>query len=272
MTNRLRLYTEHTDLPCVYRVRWMTGLDTKGIVLVTVSDDIDDGKVAAELAVARWLLEVHNVCGHDKTGAGLVLYFSAGAVKKLARGESAKNWLARYAHFLRTRFYGAEIAVENRDHDWTSFEAEPLSLDATTREIDLLDMRGAGRVELTAHAIEQYAERFERKAVRAWRELRALMVDPKLYEVKFRRRRGTSDIHHRTAGRYFYLPSRDIIFVVTNSVGMEPAKVVTIYPADQQLKLRLYEARNSGIDLEELGNHSANDLNALRRTGLVQVS
>lgn len=268
--NKLRLFTEKTSTDGSYLVRWMTGTDTKGIVQVDVPADVEDGKIASELVAARWLLEEANVCGHDKSGAGLIIYFSTGAAKKLLRGESAKGSLAKYAHFLRTRFLGAEIEVESRPQHWAVFDAIATRIDARSVKLEKLQLRGFGEVELTAHALEQYVERLERKPTRAWRELRLLLLDPKLYEVNINRRRVTANLAHRNAGRYFYLPNRDIIFVVTEANSFTPARVVTIYAADEETKLRLSKAKHLAVEFEDLGNDTTNDLDATLRSGLVQ--
>jgi hypothetical protein len=268
--NKLRLFTERTSTDGSYLVRWMTGTDTKGAVQVDVPIDVEDGKVASELVAARWLLEEANVCGHDKSGAGLIIYFSTGASKKLLRGESAKGSLAKYAHFLRTRFLGADIEVESRPQQWTAFDAVATRIDARTIKVERLHLRGLGDVELTAHALEQYVERFERKPTRAWRELRLLLQDPKLYEVIINRRRVTTNLAHRNAGRFFYLPNRDLIFVVTEANHFAPARIVTIYAADAETKLRLSKAKHLAVEFEDLGDNAANNLDAALRGGLVQ--
>lgn len=239
MSNRLRLYTEATDSPATYQVKWMTGLDKKGVLLVTVPTEQDDGKVAAELSAARWLLEQKNACGHDKTGAGLEIFVSSGAIKKLSRGGSSKTNLLRYAHFLRTRFIGADITVENREPEWADFLCEhPESLTGS-EEVERLELRGFGPVEVTSHAIEKYAERFSRKITRSWREIRLLIQDPKLVEVRFQKRRARGKAPSQNT-RYFYLPTRQLVFVVTASPSGE-SRLVTAYAPDEirQLSLRV---------------------------------
>lgn len=241
MSNRLRLYTEVADSPVTYRVKWMTGLDKKGVVLVTVPPQIEDAKVVAELSAARWLLEQKSVCGHDKTGAGLEIFVSAGAIKKLARGGSAKTYLLRYAHFLRTRFVGAEITVENREPDWIDFSCEVRDTIVATSEVEHLELRGFGPVEITSHAIEKYAERFRRKITRAWREIRLLIQDPKLVEVRFQKKRagGKAPSQH---SRYFYLAPRQLVFVVAASPSGE-SRLVTAYAPDEIRLLSLRAVR-----------------------------
>jgi len=209
----------------------MTGSDKKGVVFVTVPPVLEDPKVIAELSAARWLLEQKNVCGHDKAGAGLEIFVSSGAIKKLSRGGSAKTNLLRYAHFLRTRFIGAKITVENRDSNWLDFQDEhPYSIGVSS-EIELLELCGFGPVEVTAHAIEKYTERLGRKLTRAWREIRLLIKDPKLKEIRFRKK-GLNGKTPSKNSRYFYLPTRQIVFVVTTSPNGEP-RLVTTYLIDE---------------------------------------
>lgn len=229
MSNRLRLFTEATTSPVTYLVKWMTGLDTRGVVVVTVPSQMEDARVVAELSAARWLLEQKNVCGHDKTGAGLELVVSAGAIKKLARCGSAKSCLLRYAHFLRTRFVGAGITVENRDLDWIDFMSDDNETLLALPDEERLYLRGFGPVEITSHAIDKYAERFNRKITRAWREIRQLIQDDELVEVSFENRR--SGIIRAQCSKYFFLPKKQAIFVVTSSPNGTP-RLVTTYIAD----------------------------------------
>ena len=246
MGNRLRLFTEPTNDATVFQVRWMTGTDKKGIVRVSVPDASDDGHLVAELGAARYLLEAQHVCGHDKTGAGLELVFSAGAIKKLARRSSARTGLVRYAHFLQTRFIGASILVENRAPDWIDFDdAAPQAIVARP-DIERLTLHGFGAIEMTAHALEKYIERFNKKIPRAWRDLRKLMQDPKMIEVVLHKKRNA--LQALSCTRYFYLQNHDLLFVVTHLKGADP-RLVTVYVPDEIKKqsIRAADRRNGRV-------------------------
>ncbi len=121
--NDLHLITQPTEDPCVFDTYWMTGLKAKGRVRLTVPE-MDDPLTAAELAAINYLLTVKNVAGQDKSGTGLRIWVSRGAIKKLLRESSAKAYLVPYANFLRTRFLGAAIEVEARDHTWADEQCE----------------------------------------------------------------------------------------------------------------------------------------------------
>ncbi len=253
MTNRLRLYTEDTGLENEFLVRWMAGLDVKGAVQVRLVVPVEDGRIAAELAAARWLLEEKNVSGHDKAGAGLYLYFSNGAVKKLRRGESSKRHLIKYAEFLWTRFLGASIDVETHNLDWIDFD---ISQSTDLLEVggplpELISVHGAGDVALTPYFVQRYIERFSRKPTRAWREIRALLSNPSLQPVSLKRRRVLEDVKHRSAGEYFYLPKRaktsknqdlpkrEMIVVLTRAGTKWGRELLTVYEVDYRLQKRI---------------------------------
>lgn len=254
MPNILRLQTTDTVYANVFLVRWSTGNDTKGAVHVNVAGQTEDGRIIAELAAARWLLEDRNVCGHDKTGAGLIVRFSAGQVRKLQRGMSSKTHLIPYAEFLWTRFLGATIEVEVQDFDWADFAiaGEPELLKVTHARPELLPVHGGGVVAVTPYFVRRYVERFDRDPTRAWRELKLLLAHPSMTAVKVRRRRALDDVKHRSVGQHYLLPKipkknkkdkslpRQEIVVVLAAVGRRAAsETLTIYPATESLLKRL---------------------------------
>ncbi len=240
MSNRLRLFTVQGRDDAHFVVRWMTGLDTKGVVEVAVDKDKADGRIVAELCAARWLLEEKNVCGHDKAGAGLEIYFSSGAVKKLQRGESSKQHLVQFAEFLWTRFLGASIDVENRDVSWADFECSvdigKIVVGAPVPE--LISVTGAGAVRLTPYVVRRYVERFNRKPTKAWRELRDLLSKPELRRITIARRKLIEDVKHRKAAEYFFLPSHELVVVVSHIKMSGVPDLITAYRADKKLQSR----------------------------------
>ena len=228
--NDLRVFTRATATEDVFETYWSTGLEHAGRFVVQVPRGISDGRVAAELAVVRHLLIVSNACGHDKAGAGLRLWFSSGAVRKLMKGDSAKQDLAPYAVFLRNRFLGAEVHIETRPSEWLSriagmVDADPLDARCPARET--IDLTGVGEVELTAHAMEQYVERFGKSPIKAWRELkkRAAMATPH----HLTGRRAAADAAHRRMGRFYLEPNTNMLLTLVDgdSAGAPP-KLVTI--------------------------------------------
>lgn len=254
MSNILRLLTQETECPSEFLVRWSTGNLTNGIVRIVFTVDIEDGRIAAELCAARWLLEERNVCGHDKTGTGLILRFSSGQVRKLKRGLSQKTGLIPYAEFLWTRFLGATIEVEVQDCDWAKFDVENepdvLKVDAPRPEI--LSICGAGDVAVTPYFVRRYVERFKREPGRAWRELRELLAHPTLTPVKVKRRRAVEDLKHRSAGQHFLLPRipkrrksdkslprQEMVIVLAPTGKRAGPETLTIYPADETFLKRL---------------------------------
>lgn len=235
--NDLKLVTKKTDAPQVFDTYWTTGWKAKGRVRVTVPN-VDDGLTAAELAAANYLLTVKNVAGHNKSGTGLRIWVSRGAIKKLLRESSAKAYLVPYANFLRTRFLGALIEVEARDHSWADelceSQVDCLVVDKPT--LTTIEIQGFGPVELTGHAIDQYIARFARQPDRAWRELVKIGLDAKPAHIE-----GRKAIHaakHRKIGRFAMEPARDIMMAIVDSdiPGGLP-RLVTVYRPGPNAKL-----------------------------------
>lgn len=234
--NNLYLHTRPTRDPHVFETYWMTGMVAKGKVVATVPVS-EDGAIAAELAVAQHLLEECNVCGHDKGGAGLRLFVTFGNIRKLLRADSDKDHLARYAAFLRTRFLGAEVKVENRKIDWvdTNCEARVENIVVAAPKVPLVEVGGFGQVELTAHAIEQYVARFGCKPERAWRHLQAIASEAK--PVKPAKRSAFHDLKHRRQGEFAIHHGHALLMVITppEKAGGHP-RMVTIYkPSEKQM-------------------------------------
>lgn len=142
--------------PKLVNVHWHAAATKTGVVRVTVEPDVSDIAVAAELGAVHWLLTEKHVLGKDRTGNGIKLVFSRGAVKKLLRKESAKHDLAIYARHLMTRFKNATIEVSK-----DAFEhAQELILDHWVmqgpQDVRVFSPR-IGWVNITTHSIEQYA-------------------------------------------------------------------------------------------------------------------
>ncbi len=229
--NELFLHTRATENPTVFDTFWMTGLNAKGRVRVEVSA-MHDPKIAAELAVMQYLLEEKEVCGRDKTGAGLQLTVTFGAIRKLLRADSSKETLAPYAAFLRTRFIGASVQVENRKLGWVDGKCDEQRDDLGVAEPNKpkLEVGGYGQVELTGHAVEQYICRFgfENKPEKAWRALKA--AAEKALPVIPVKRSAIHDVKHRRLGMFALNSVEDVLMVITppDRSGCHP-RMVTVY-------------------------------------------
>lgn len=211
--NELYLATNPTEDPCVFDTYWKTGLVTKGRVRITVPY-LHDGKTAAELSAAKYLLETKCVCGHNKAGSGLILFTSCGTIQDLLLAESDKIYLAPYANFLRTRFLGAEISVAEAPYEWADERCETQVdfVEITSPGVTTIEVAGIGQVELTVHAIDRYMERFERPGEKAWRELIRLAKEVK--PVVLVGRNVFNDIKHRRPAQHLLHEKRGVLFVV----------------------------------------------------------
>lgn len=163
-------------------VHWRVGGKT-GLVKTRVVDDVSDQVVAAELAATHWLLTGKAVMGRDRTGHGLRLVFSRGAVKKLVRKDSTKRDLAIYARYLTTRFEKARIDVEKEPIE----HGEDLVLDDLLVEGPpriLFFSPCIGWLEVTTHAIERYVERPNSGEIsKAWASLTRRLSSPDFCQV-----------------------------------------------------------------------------------------
>lgn len=227
--NVLRLFTKERP-DGTHDVFWMTGSKSKGVFQVSMPD-MEDARVAAELAITRKLLVERNACGHNKTGAGLCIYVSAGATRKLMRQGSDKIHLVPYALFLRTRFVGAQVVVE-KEHGWIDDLCEAQREHAVIAEPqpEHILLGGYGEVELTAHVLERYGQHFGGKVERLWLNLAAAAKEAVPGTIP--NRRAMANLKHRKEGLFAINHQRNMVFVVIppNHPDRRP-KLATTYPA-----------------------------------------
>lgn len=218
--NDLQVVTAPTEDKTVFDVYWMTGLVKRGRVRITVPS-LEDSATAAELSAIRYLLEEKNVCGHNKAGLGLRLKISRSTILDLLHAEAPKGYLSPYANFLRTRFLGAEVQVCDGPFEWAdgSCEANVDFVEVHKPTMTIIDVCGIGPVEVTAHAVERYVERFERPPQKAWRDLRAIAQD--VYPVKILGRGVLTEIKHRRPGQHLLNDKRQVMLVVAQPDRME---------------------------------------------------
>lgn len=176
MSQALTVLTKNTEDPSVFRVYWASGLHTQGVVTVSVSEKFEDKDLVAELFTVQHLLEVEEVCSKDRTGNSLTITCSLGAVRKLAAGRSAKEHLAPFALFLRTRFVDAQIVISKAETfiSYPAAHSNPTSLSVTCPRPSSIALPTGELVGVTAHALEQFRIRFSfQRSCDAWRELRS---------------------------------------------------------------------------------------------------
>lgn len=235
--NILRLATTPNRDPRVFDVYWMTGLRTKGRVRVHITARrLDDGRSASELATAQYLLVEKHVCGHDKAGAGLQIYFSCHSASELVDGVSPKSYLGFYANFLRTRFLGAEIYREYPPYTWAdeSCESHFDEIKLSSAPMTVIDVNGLGPVELTVHAVHQYIERFKQAPTKAWRHLK--MAASRALPGHHARRYYLHDIKHRRQGHFYVDPLQGIVMVIADPERMGGLpRLVTVTRHDREM-------------------------------------
>lgn len=218
-------------------VYWRNGVQNQGLIHVSVSASVDDPEIVAELSALQWILEHRSVFGVTQAGKGLCLTVSSGAIKKLAKAaekigglkDSAlgKRHLFPYARFLGTRFVGAEITV-SKDDSWIRPRAQNHIEELTIAEPlpEILDMKGIGPVELSAHALEQFAKRqagaeredtwrFLRRAATSGLRLANLDKDRLQGQVKRHGEAGETWVHDETKWAFVIVPGPRLPVVVT---------------------------------------------------------
>lgn len=148
-----------------FTVYWKTGLRRGGELKVDLGEQYDklakqQKLIAAELYAIHHLLSVKEVMGSNRSGNGLQIRVSKGAIKKLQKQRSTQHSLYSLTRFLLTRYQEAQISVEKRD-DWLSHSFEEYIVDNTTvREIDeVINVPNIGPVVVTRHALERLLER-----------------------------------------------------------------------------------------------------------------
>lgn len=148
-----------------FTVYWKTGLRRGGELKVDLGEQYDklpeqQKPIAAELYAIHHLLSVKEVMGSNRSGNGLQIRVSKGAIKKLQKQRSTQHSLYSLTRFLLTRYQEAQISVEKRD-DWLSHSFEEYSVDnATVREIDeVINVPNIGPVVVTRHALQRFVER-----------------------------------------------------------------------------------------------------------------
>ena len=148
-----------------FTVYWKTGLRRGGELKVDLGEQYDklpeqQKPIAAELYAIHHLLSVKEVMGSNRSGNGLQIRVSKGAIKKLQKQRSTQHSLYSLTRFLLTRYQEAQISVEKQD-DWLSHSFEEYSVDnATVRDIDeVINVPNFGPVVVTRHALERFVER-----------------------------------------------------------------------------------------------------------------
>jgi len=238
--NVLKIHTYPTEQPDVFMVRWTNStVSPGGTIRVTVTHQIDDRHIVAELSAIQYLLEDREVLGKNLAGKPTThLIVSQGAIKKLMHGRSGKEHLAPYANFLRTRFAGSKIEVDKDDrifHEQSHDQVEDLVIG--TPKPETIMVNGIGEVKVTRHVLEKLAMRLpgsENKEISSlWRKLKVIAADKAVREVT-RDRKLFAGIAYagkgNKEGRYFLNPKLNMVMIVTSNT--HGRQLVTAYPAN----------------------------------------
>ena len=174
-----------------FTVYWKTGLRRGGELKVNLGEQYDklpeqQKPIAAELYAIHHLLSMKEVMGSNRSGNGLQIRVSKGAIKKLQKQRSTQHSLYSLTRFLLTRYQEAQISVEKRE-DWLSYSFEEYSVDnATVREIDeVINVPNIGPVVVTRHALERFVERLSDGVPKhPWKALCSKLLCPLLEKAQ----------------------------------------------------------------------------------------
>lgn len=245
--NTLKTHTRPGHKTDYFLVYWTNSTERLGGLLrVTVTPNIEDKAIAAELAAIQHLLEVQEVLGNNISGnASTKLVVSSGAIRKLQRNQSDKAHLAPYASFLCTRFAACPISVD-KNTGW--FEgvapAKEEDLLVSGPQDETLNLPGLGSVAVTRHVLSRFVERAlidqpaDQAIQIAWKRLRKLAEHHSVREVS-RQTLWAGASHNRQdrkEGRYFLNPHMQMVLVITDNTK-EGLRLVTTYPVTRHYQL-----------------------------------
>ncbi len=201
---------------------------------------LSDLGTAAELAAVQFLLSDKEVMGSNRTGKGIILDVSRGAIRKLKHGTSNKKDLAPYAAFLVTRYHEATITVAKKA-TWIPGEIDQVEHDELVVEgprFESVDTPRMGRITVTKHAIEQYEERFsEGDLTRTWAslvkrlqnaELSPVALPPKVEKHKAR-------LYGDRTARAWRHPDGTLHFVVAENEDGSRSLITVFYRIDTKI-------------------------------------
>lgn len=103
-----------------YRLDELQPLAAGTVTVELAARETRDRPIVAELAALQYLLCELQVCGPSRTGHGLEIEVTFGAIKRAVRhgalkatdqGKTDKSHIVPYTHFLATRFFEAEKRV-----------------------------------------------------------------------------------------------------------------------------------------------------------------
>ncbi|HDM8233751.1 hypothetical protein ACE41O_14700 [Alteromonas macleodii] len=174
-----------------FTVYWKTGLRRGGELKVDLGEQYDklleqQKPIAAELYAIHHLLSVKEVMGSNRSGNGLQIRVSKGAIKKLQKQRSTQHSLYSLTRFLLTRYQEAQISVDKRE-DWLSYSFEEYSVDnVTVRDIDeVINVPSIGPVVVTRHALERFVERLSDGVPKhPWKALCTKLTSPALIKTQ----------------------------------------------------------------------------------------
>lgn len=167
---RLKTSTMKQSSSAVF-VFWRTGLEKYGVLRVSFDIENEDIDVAAELVAIHHLLFVKQVFNRvPGLGSSYSLRVSRGALRKLALGKSDKIFAKRYAKFLGSGpMKGVEIQVEAAEifnpADCPDIEEIRIQHDRYHTH-DEVEVSHFGKLIITAHAVQRYAERSSDESMR----------------------------------------------------------------------------------------------------------
>lgn len=219
-----------------------------GVVRVQLSEQFSEDRAAlSELAACNHLMHDTPFCEDGISGMSLSLNVSRGAIKKAlnkgklkadGKGSTTKQHVADFAHFLATRFFGAEVGVvrsfvtpEESETTYVSSLDFDIECDVAP-DAKLFCLAIDDRLVISRHVMSRAVERVTAKNVfaavtenedlpdacwgQAWGFLRNFLCDKGTVELtnipadvaEFNLKR------HGVASRVLYQPKRGLVAIV----------------------------------------------------------
>lgn len=164
-----------------FLVYWMT-TNQAGIIPVDVDIETEDKRILSEMAGLKHLLIEKEVLGMARTGEGLTINVSCGAIRKLLQRKSSKKELVKFSTWLRARFADAVVKapkkgitpdqVAARMEEQGKSVADPIVINEDYESRDTIQT-ALGKVCISHHAVYRLEERLGMKnSSAAWRLIR----------------------------------------------------------------------------------------------------
>lgn len=206
--------------------------DRQGVIHVNMPEMIIERRVVAELCALNYLMTgTRPIFGNARAPATSITKVTAGAIRKLFRGETEKGEIVPFGRFLFFAFCEAALETD-KNIEWTTKLpiVQEMRIEATPTRYEAVPLTAMkADVGITRHAVERYQERVgTTTVVNSIKSLRRLMADKKTVPAKisdFKRDSGLQK-YGKLARFFVHGPSKTTLVVLPEEDGWV---LVTVY-------------------------------------------